>query len=402
LGGNDDTLRFGVGIAPGDIHVGRNEEEFDLVLSIVGTTDSITLEDQLFYTTINYKADLIETVEFADATTWSHTTLRSLYLAQSSTSGNDHIIAFESNDILDGGAGNDTLEGGDGSDNYVFARGYGNDLIIEAVHVVTYDDFDRVGFEGVDLAEVSLARVGTYGVAITIIDTGETLTIQDQLAYTGSGTWHDIEEFAFDDVALGKQQLSNLLIAQSNTSGNDTIDGTDGNDDFQCGLGNDILRGGKGSDRYYYNSGDGADTIYDHSTGPLSEQDRLILGAGIDPDDVTVTRSTDLDDVTLTFAGGGSIFLDEQLGGFYPTELRSSSSLTVLCGPRQISGRGWSWPRMATMLSTEPMRATSSRAALATTPCAVARGLTATTTTWATVRTSSMITVPVRRASRTS
>jgi hypothetical protein len=103
------------------------------------------------------------------------------------------------------------------------------------------------------------------------------------------------------------------------TDGNDVIDGTDASDIIQGGLGNDTLRGGKGADRYYYDLGDGADVIYDHSTGSPSEQDKLILGFGIAPVDVTLTRSlADLDDMRLGFADGGSIFLDEQFAGFYP------------------------------------------------------------------------------------
>jgi hypothetical protein len=55
--------------------------------------------------------------------------------------------------------------------------------------------------------------------------------------------------------------------------------------------------------------GDGHDFVYDIGGGYV---DRLVL-AGIGPNDITVTRSTsDLDDVTLSFAGPGSVFLSEQ------------------------------------------------------------------------------------------
>jgi Ca2+-binding RTX toxin-like protein len=92
--------------------------------------------------------------------------------------------------------------------------------------------------------------------------------------------------------------------------GDDVLDGGGGNDWMVGGRGNDTLRGGDGADRYLYGSGDGDDFLYD--IGGSGDLDRLVLGAGIAPEDVTLIRSTDLYDLSLSFAGGGSVLLNEQ------------------------------------------------------------------------------------------
>jgi Ca2+-binding RTX toxin-like protein len=79
---------------------------------------------------------------------------------------------------------------------------------------------------------------------------------------------------------------------------------------LEGGLGNDILRGGGGSDTYRYNLGDGADVIYEISAlGGDTAVDRIVLGAGIAPTDVTVTHTYPADpwnrDLLLKFSNTG-------------------------------------------------------------------------------------------------
>jgi Ca2+-binding RTX toxin-like protein len=46
--------------------------------------------------------------------------------------GDDRLLGKGGDDVLVGGSGNDLLEGGDGSDSYLFAAGWGADLLVEA------------------------------------------------------------------------------------------------------------------------------------------------------------------------------------------------------------------------------------------------------------------------------
>ncbi|WP_301100248.1 calcium-binding protein, partial [Propionivibrio sp.] len=76
---------------------------------------------------------------------------------------------------------------------------------------------------------------------------------------------------------------------------------------LEGGTGIDQLWGSGGSDTYRYNLGDGADTInevaYNNQSALDTGTDRIVLGAGIAPADVTVTRSNT--DLVLKFANAG-------------------------------------------------------------------------------------------------
>lgn len=110
--------------------------------------------------------------------------------------------------------------------------------------------------------------------------------------------------------------LSDIYIgnAGANTfaagAGDDMIDGGDGADVLQGGSGDDVLFGGRGNDTlngglydpywgtyngagndtYCFNLGDGQDTINDQDTA-AGNLDKLVLGKGIRPVDITLTRT---------------------------------------------------------------------------------------------------------------
>ncbi|VAX13005.1 Alkaline phosphatase, partial [hydrothermal vent metagenome] len=73
------------------------------------------------------------------------------------------------------------------------------------------------------------------------------------------------------------------------------------NNEYNGGLGNDILNGTQYSDMYYFNMGDGRDTI-DETGGNSYYQDKIILGTGIAPTDVSMTR--DGNDWLMNFRNG--------------------------------------------------------------------------------------------------
>jgi Ca2+-binding RTX toxin-like protein len=85
-------------------------------------------------------------------------------------------------------------------------------------------------------------------------------------------------------------------------AGNDTLSGSDGNDILNGGNGNDTLSGGNGADAYLFGRGSGQDIINNYDADTLnSNVDKILLGAGITPTDITVQRSTN--DLILIITG---------------------------------------------------------------------------------------------------
>ena len=72
-------------------------------------------------------------------------------------------------------------------------------------------------------------------------------------------------------------------------AGDDTISGGAGNDSLWGDAGNDSIDGGAGADNYYFNVGDGNDTIVSSGGLLTSSADHLKFGAGISMADVDVS-----------------------------------------------------------------------------------------------------------------
>jgi Ca2+-binding RTX toxin-like protein len=146
-----DTIRIGSSVLPEDLTVARVNGD-DLVLSIQGTTDRLTI--QSFFKTVtvippfsfngySVAAYRIEQVQFADGTLWTVGDLTNRITTFIGTSGadtlfgnqndnliqglggDDYLSGQAGNDVLDGGVGNDRLYGDAGNDTYLFGRGGG-------------------------------------------------------------------------------------------------------------------------------------------------------------------------------------------------------------------------------------------------------------------------------------
>jgi Ca2+-binding RTX toxin-like protein len=87
------------------------------------------------------------------------------------------------------------------------------------------------------------------------------------------------------------------------TAGDDILVGNDADNYFHGLAGNDLMQGGEGNDTYYFNRGDGQDTILDLGE---SSQDSVRFGAGILASQVSVSRGTDsgCDDLILDLGSG--------------------------------------------------------------------------------------------------
>lgn len=137
---NDDTLRFGPGIVPGDMSLIRRGD--DLFVTHSNGTDSMKIVDWFRGDNPHFK---IELFAFEDGTQWDVSEVESRvvyygtdgddvqfgYLDYDDTiisgDGKDYSDGQNGNDSLFGGAGDDTLKGGDGTDR--LEGGEDNDLL---------------------------------------------------------------------------------------------------------------------------------------------------------------------------------------------------------------------------------------------------------------------------------
>ena len=333
-----DKIIFGEGIASSDIKY-RSVNE-DLYLTIKGdATQSIRLVN-FFNASTNYR---LEALQFADGTIINISTTGLTYQQQDvsetvnclswndvinagggndtinanggddiiyAEDGNDIVNAGEGNDTLVGGKGNDTLNGGVGSDIYHYNLGDGFDTI--------YDEggTDRIVFgEGIAFSDLSFRNEGNNLRVFVKGNEQQGFCINDFF----NGNNYKIERLQFADGSSKSLRNLGLTFNQSNDSetitgtnyndviyanggddiinasggsdtiyagnGNDIVNAGAGNDNMHGGLGDDALNGGDGNDTYYYNLGDGLDTITE-----TSGTDKIIFGEGISSSDFVYTR----------------------------------------------------------------------------------------------------------------
>ena len=88
--------------------------------------------------------------------------------------GDDTLYGNDGNDILDGGVGNDTLCGGNGTDTYIFAKGYGNDIINE-----WGSDRSIVKLNDINSDEITITDQWGSNLVVSINGTEDTLIISN-------------------------------------------------------------------------------------------------------------------------------------------------------------------------------------------------------------------------------
>lgn len=295
FGNENDTVVFQGGITADDIAVSRGSGN-DVIITIISTGETLTLVNQVWYTSINYHPDQVDKFEFSDGTVWTASDLRQKYLLQSPTDGDDVIRGFYSNDTLDGGAGNDTLYGGDGSDTYIFGYGYGHDIIEEQWSNILYSDDDKVVFDAaVDSTDVTFSRVGnTADLLVMLTSTGETLTVRGEF-YTGNFDMNDVESFVFGNgTVVTEDQLRTLLLTSK--------------------VGDETIHGFDKSDTFHYVAGGGYDTFIE--TVNSGSNDKLVFDDLLLSD---VTFGRDVNDLLINVSatkGGGSVKLTNSINDY--------------------------------------------------------------------------------------
>ncbi len=330
-GGEQDTIRFGEGIAPEDITFSRSGS--DLVLNS-NNGGQLTIREWG-----QSEMRRIERVEFSNGIAWdaAYMQTRILETPLLGTMGNDYLYGWEGenttiqgldgddnlsgkdgNDTLIGGVGNDRLLGNEGNDTYVFNRGDGQDVIIE-----WEGDMDTIRFgEGIAPADISFSRDG-YDLLLNINDGDDKIKIQEwgyensrrieQMEFSDGTIWDAayIQDALAGLAVVGTDGNDSLLawIGEDSTlqglAGNDVLYGNTGNDTLDGGAGDDTLNGNAGSDTYLFGRGAGHDTIRNYDFG-AGKTDALLLADDIRLEDIEIRRrEPGSDDLVLTIRDSG-------------------------------------------------------------------------------------------------
>jgi Ca2+-binding RTX toxin-like protein len=249
------NLRFGIGLSLGNLDFAfGGGDEHDLVISISGSNDRLTIEDFFSSPTGAAASVPVNQFAFSDGTVLSWQTIANMTRGISNQ-GDDVVHGNVGGDVLAGGAGNDLLLGAGGDDLYRFGRGDQSDTIVDRG-----GSADTIRF-GTNIypANAIFSRPSDNPADLLIeIDGDErlTLTVRGQFADESSR----IELFAFEDgTVLGWQDVQRLILADSITRGNDArILGYNGDEAIDALSGDDFVSGGKGNDRL--EGGTGIDT----------------------------------------------------------------------------------------------------------------------------------------------
>jgi len=301
-----NTLQFTGAIAKRDITVSVSNKA--LVLSINGTTDSVTIDRFYDYgppmpegDRIGGRTTGVQIVRFADGSSWTmddlkaivfagttgHDSIRGTYLADTLTGGTGHdtLLGYGGNDSLVGGTGNDSMAGGTGNDTYVVDS--------------TGDVVTELGGEGTDLVQASVHYILTAQVENLTLTTAAALNGTGNLlnnvltgnaaanVLTGAGGNDTLYGLGGNDMLYGSYTGADVL---HGGDGNDALNGLYGNDTLYGGVGNDTLDGSYGSDTYQFGRGDGLDRILE-SDNTTTSVDTLQLSARISREQVWWRKS---------------------------------------------------------------------------------------------------------------
>jgi len=227
------------------------------------------------------------------------------------SAGNDTIFGDTSNNRLDGGGGNDTMVGDGGDDTYVFGAGYGQDVIVNGIAGSTTPSGQLDLGAGLSTANLWFAQSG-YDLIIQVVGTTDQMTVQGW--FSSDASYRQLTSIVLaDGTQLNTAAVNSLVIALAAAAPGfnpatattlspaaaavageywtTTIAGTAGNDTLMADGANDTLVGDGGSDNYVVNSGDYRETIVNGLSSATAPSGKLVLGAGLTPDNLWFTQS---------------------------------------------------------------------------------------------------------------
>jgi Ca2+-binding RTX toxin-like protein len=310
--------------------VTARREGLDLILTSIATGEDVRIVNQFEGRLPGFTGggDLGEdwgvvSIAFADGVVWDQIDIARAVEIRG-TSADEIISGTPELDYLSGGAGDDVLIGGSSGDVYGWGKGYGNDVIRDNAGHVFLTEGDALLIDAQtsrdDLIFTRVHNTNDLGLRHKI--TSETLTISGHFAKTealiATVFFNGIDTIVFADrsaPALTLDDTMDLVIAQSETDGNDAIYGFDRSDEIEGGAGDDLMAGGDDADTYIYRAGDGQDVIHDIASNVLftATDDKLVFGEGITRNSTQFSFVWNTDDLWVTFAGSdGSIRIAQQ------------------------------------------------------------------------------------------
>lgn len=244
-----------------------------------------------------------------------------------------HVVEMNSDsNTLYAGKGEDYLSGKSGNDIYYFNKGDGNNVVKENCYK---GERNIIVFgKGVSKDDLIIRRENYNDVSLSIIGTDDKIIIRNQISirpsiskvYFQNGEFIDSDyitaEFSkptenADYIALqGDGAEVNAL------GGNDEVYGSDGDDKIYGGKGDDKLSGRGGNDNYYYNLGDGNDTIEDYGG-----ENYINFGSSIKPSDINIRRISK-DDIAI-FIGDAKLVLIRQVDYGYKNNLKFADGTII-------------------------------------------------------------------------
>lgn len=187
------------------------------------------------------------------------------------TPGDDIVRGTQGADIVDALAGNDNIQASGGDDIYLWGPGRGNDTLRENGDGAPSNGVRLIGLNREDIA---LGRQpGSEDLEITILSTGEVMTIVDQFGPFGSSSvgtrFFGIERIEFaDGTEMNREEI--LIAAPIEV---DAASGT--------------VSGRRGEDAYIWGAGRGDGFIDDDG---LRKEGDILVFDNLLPDDVTFHR----------------------------------------------------------------------------------------------------------------
>jgi Ca2+-binding RTX toxin-like protein len=321
LGPQDESILRLTSVASTDVTATRNG--LDLVLSVNGTDEQITVKNEFSGTELSFNganfADNwgVAQIQFSDGVLWD---MPDIAKAVSRPQPDEAtILGTPGMDVLDGGVGgNNFLSGGDGNDIYKFGVGYGHDTILVNQTDPFNNSTDYVQFgAGISFSDLTFSRQGdSNDLLITDTKTGDELTILDQFGVSyslfGMLTLDRVDAFAFaDGSTYAWSDIIDMMDAQAGKQA--AIYGFDGyNDVLDPGPGVHYLSGGNGDKTYLFDFGYGFDTVQDNVTNILADSSNNVIqfGADVTEQDVTFSLAGNSRNLVITLSDGSTMVID--------------------------------------------------------------------------------------------